>query len=145
MITPELIITNSYLAEINFSVAPTAGSRIYFQDIPTLTPRDGKTVIETVGLECFSDNELSYSANGNKVTSAANCATLLLTLSIGSIEKIYQIPVNTLRPQVNGGLIRRFYCLPVNIVKSYVQVVTTGVSAGESICFNFYYRQRALK
>lgn len=142
MITTELIITNSYLAEINFSQAGAAGQRVYFKDIPTLTPRDGKTVIETVGLEVFTRDDLNTSPNGATMITSANLATLLLTLTVGSRERCYLIPCNTLRSTLQGGFIRRFYNLPINIVKSYVQVVTSGISAGESVCFNFYYRER---
>lgn len=142
MITPELIITNSYLAEINFAQAGAAGQRVYFKDIPTLTPRDGKTVIETVGLEVFTRDDLSASPNGATMITSANLATIALTLTIGSREKCFLIPCNSLRTVVNGGIIRRFYNLPVNIVKSYVQVFAAGIAAAESVCFNFYYRER---
>lgn len=142
MITPELIITNSYLAEINFTQNGAAGQRVYFKDIPTLSPRDGKTIIETVGLEVIAGNELYNSPNGNPLISGANVATIALTLTVGSRERCFLIPCNSLVTQVNGGIIRRFYNLPVNIVKSYVQVVSAGITAGESVCFNFYYRER---
>ncbi len=142
MITNELIITNSYLAEINFSQAGAAGQRVYFKDIPTLTPRDGRTVIETVGLEVFSRSELSTSPNGATIITSANLATIALTLTVGSREKCFLIPCKSLQATVNGGIIRRFYNLPVNVVKSYVQVFSTGIGAGESVCFNFYYRER---
>jgi hypothetical protein len=142
MITPELIITNSYLAEINFSVNAAAGQRVYFRDIPTLTPRDGKTVIETVALDAFTSSDLSYSPNGNQIISDNNAATLLLTLTVGSRERCFLVPVSTLRSAIQGGNIRRFYNLPINIVKSYVQVVAGGITAGQSVCFNFYYRER---
>ena len=142
MITPELIITNSYLAEINFAQAGAAGQRVYFKDIPTLTPRDGKTVIETVGLEVFSAAELTTSPNGATVISNANLSTIALTLTVGSKERCFLIPCKSLQAVVNGGQIRRFFNLPVNIVKSYVQVVSAGINAGESVCFNFYYRER---
>jgi len=142
MITPELIITNSYLAEINFSQAGAAGQRVYFKDIPTLTPRDGKTIIETVGLEVICRTELTYSPNGAALIASANLATIALTLTVGSKERCFLIPCKSLQTTINGGQIRRFYNLPVNIVKSYVQVVDAGIAAGESVCFNFYYRER---
>lgn len=142
MITNELIITNSYLAEIQFATAGAAGQRVYFKDIPTLTPRDGKTIIETVALQVFTQSDLTTSPNGNTVISDANLATLLLTLTVGSRERCFLIPGSTLRSAINGGNIRRFYNLPINIVKSYVQVVSTGINANESVCFNFYYRER---
>jgi hypothetical protein len=142
MITNELIITNSYLAEIQFATAGAAGQRVYFKDIPTLTPRDGKTVIETVALQVFTSSDLTTSPNGNTVISDANLSTLLLTLTVGSRERCFLIPCNTLRSVINGGNIRRFYNLPINIVKSYVQVVSAGINANESVCFNFYYRER---
>lgn len=142
MITNELIITNSYLAEINFAQAGAAGQRVYFKDIPTLTPRDGKTVIETVALQACTQSDLNTSPNGAPIISDLNATTLLLTLTVGSRERCFLIPVTTLRSQINGGIIRRFYNLPINIVKSYVQVVGAGIAAGESICFNFYYRER---
>jgi hypothetical protein len=140
-ITSELIITNSYLAEINFTANAAAGQRIYFKDIPTLSPRDGRTSIQTVGLEAYCDADLSFSPSGAPLISAANMATLLVTLAVGSREVVYLIPANSLRSIIQSGVIRRFYNLPINIVKSYVQVVNAGINAGESICFNFYYRE----
>ena len=141
MITPELIITNSYLAEINFAQAGAAGQRVYFKDIPTLTPRDGVTTIQTVGLEVISQDELAVSPNGNTVILSANLSSITLTLTVQSKEVVFQIPCNSLRTTNNGGLIRRFYNLPINIVKSYVTVTTAGIAAGESVLFNFYYRE----
>lgn len=141
MITPELIITNSYLAEINFATAGAAGQRVYFKDIPTLTPRDGVTTIQTVGIEVISADELAVSPNGNTVIAAASLATITLTLTVQSKEVCFQIPCNSLRTTNNGGLIRRFFNLPVNIVKSYVQVTQAGIAGGQSVLFNFYYRE----
>jgi hypothetical protein len=113
MITPELIITNSYLAEIQFTQAGAAGQRVYFKDIPTLTPRDGKTTIETVGLEVFSSSDLNTSPNASPLISDANLATLLLTLTVGSRERCFLIPCNTLRSVLQGANIRRFIICPL--------------------------------
>lgn len=128
-----LIINRSYLAEVNFASAPAAGQRFFFGDIPAL-----RTVF-THGIEAISASQLSTSPTGKTVNTQANCATLMLTLAIGDTEEVYQIPVTSLISTLNGGFIRQFNGKRINLPKSYVTSVTTGISANQSILFNFYY------
>lgn len=130
-----LIIRNSYLAEIQFTLAPANNQRVQFLDIPQL--RD----VDIVGVEAFSASELTISPNGN--TMIANLKGLLLTLCVGSTEKFYQMPCYTLESPNQGGIIREFARIPITLTKSYVTIVDAAtITQNYSVCFNFYYNQR---
>lgn len=134
-----MIITNSYLVELNFpSIA--LGQRYTFLDVPQL--RYNAVIIE--GLEAFTSDQLAVSPNNKTIVSLASSLNLVLTLVVDETEDIYQIPYYTLISSQNSGLIREFANKRINLVKSYITILnTTGLSANQSAIFNFYYRKTA--
>jgi hypothetical protein len=139
----EFTIENSYLTEIDFNTAPTAGDKIFFKDYPNLTPRNGQKIVFT-GVEAYFDGTLLNSPNGLAVLGLGDCAKLTFTIAVGSTEKIYKMPVTNLITFINGGFIRKLNNLQVTITKSYVTVNAPGILANRSICFNWYYVTRPL-
>lgn len=131
-----LIVRNSYLAEVQITQTPSDGLRIYFQDIPQLRN------VHVIGVELFCRDGLSYSPNGNQlVTSLVGVG---LTLAVDSTEKFYQWPARSLEASRNGGLIREFARVPINLPKSYITLFdSAGISQNESVCANFYYLHKA--
>ena len=136
----DLIATHSYLTEIDFTADASAGDKIYFKDVPTLQPRDGLTQILTLGVDVWTKEFLTATPNGINTIATADAANLTLTLAVESNEYIYNLPVSNLITNNQGGFIRRFNALRVNISKSYVTVVKSGVILKDSaIAINFYY------
>ena len=133
-----ITIESTFLAEVNFATAPAAGARVYFADLPQLRNQ------KTFGIEAISATQLTYSPNNKVVVSQANAATLMLTLAVEGTEQVYQMPVTSLIASLNGGFIRQFAGLTINLVKSYVTASTTGVNGAESILFNFIYKDKQL-
>jgi hypothetical protein len=132
-----MIITNSYLVELNLPTI-SLGQRYTFLDVPQL--RYNAVIIE--GLEAFTVEQLKVSPNNKAIISATASLNLVLTLVVDETEELYQIPYYTLISGQNAGLIREFANKRINLVKSYITILnTTGLTAGESAIFNFYYRK----
>lgn len=134
-----MIITNSYLVELNFPTI-SLGQRYTFLDVPQL--RYNAVIVE--GLEAFTIEQLKVSPNNKNIITSNASLNLVLTLVVDETEELYQIPYYTLVSGNNAGLIREFANKRINLVKSYITILnTTGLTAGESAIFNFYYRKIA--
>ena len=134
-----MIINRSYLVELNLP-SISVGQRFFFLDVPQL--RYNAVVIE--GVEGFINTGLVSSPNGKNIISATGQLNLVVTLVVDETEEHYQIPYYTLVSGNNAGLIREFNNKRINLVKSYITILnTTGLTAGESAIFNFYYRNQA--
>lgn len=133
-----MIITNSYLVELNLSTIGL-GQRYTFLDVPQL--RYNAVIID--GLEAFTAAQLATSPNQKTIVSAAASVNVVMTFVVDETEEIYQIPYYTLISSNNAGLIREFANKRINLVKSYATILNvSGLSAGESLIFNFYYRKQ---
>jgi hypothetical protein len=129
-------INKGYLAEVNLTTV-SIGQRYNFQDIPQL--RYNEVVIE--GLEVVISTGLIVSPNLNTVINATGVKSIVLTLVVSDSEEIYQIPLSTLVASLNSGLIRELNEKRINIVKSYITVLSTaGLTAAESVIVYFYYK-----
>lgn len=133
-------IENSYLTEIDLGAAPGLGSKIYFQDYPNLT-RSVAQGLKFTGVEAYYVDVLNTSPNGVQLVSLAEMAKLTFVIAVGSNQPVYQVPATNLCTFLNGGFIRPLNYLQVNLVKSYVQVMSAGIAANRSICFNWYYEK----
>lgn len=143
MYNQEFTIRNSYLTEIDFAAAPSAGQKIFFKDYPNLTPRAGQRIIFT-GVEAYYKDVLSTSPNGLTLVGLAELATLTVTIAVGSNEKLYKMPVTNLVTFLNGGFIRKLNNLEVTITKCYVTANAAGIAANTAVCFNWYYEKTKL-
>lgn len=126
-------IYNSYLVELNFVSAPTAGAPITFKDVPFL----GDVFI--YGIECITASQMTTSPTSNTMASQANCLRGALTIVENNTEVLAQIPNGQLITQNNAGVIKEFRPIKINLTKSNVQMFSAGIAAGESICYNFIY------
>ena len=125
------------MVELNLPTI-SLGQRYTFLDVPQL--RYNAVIIE--GLEAFTVDQLKVSPNNKAIISATASLNLVLTLVVDETEELYQIPYYTLISGQNAGLIREFANKRINLVKSYITILnTTGLTAGESAIFNFYYRK----
>jgi hypothetical protein len=133
-----MIITNSYLVELNLPTI-SLGQRYTFLDVPQL--RYNAVIID--GLEAFTGTQLATSPNNKTIISAGASINIVCTFVVDETEEIYQIPYYTLISANNAGLIREFANKRINLVKSYATILnTTGLTASESLIFNFYYRKQ---
>lgn len=136
IINGNLITQRTYLTEIQLT-SVTTGQQFQFNDVPTL--RLGNIRLE--GLQVFTADQLAVSPNGNTVISAAGSTGLVLTLAEERNDQIiYQIPIYDLISVNNGGLIRLFNSLQINLIKSFVQIMDgTSLNANESVLINWIY------
>ena len=141
MVLQNLLIQNSFLVERNIGAsAPTAGQRISFVDVPTLRN------VKIYGIQCISETQLTKSPNNATVVSALGCAGAILTVNVrvrdNSAEDVYQYPCFDLVPSSNGGLIRWYNGIMIDLPKSYITITdATNQSANESFVFNFIFRK----
>lgn len=133
-----MIITNSYLVELNLPTV-SLGQRYTFLDVPQL--RYNAVIID--GLEAFTRDQLATSPNNKSIITNAASINIVCTFVVDETEEVYQIPYYTLISANNAGLIREFANKRINLVKSYATILnTTGLTATESLIFNFYYRKQ---
>ena len=126
----------SYLVELYFgTTAPGQGANFNFQDYPEL--RD----VYITGVEVVSSTYLTTAPSGKSVVSPADLPGLVLNLTDTNTNvRVYNYPLYDLQPNNVGGYYRDFVPFKLNLVKSYVTVFQNiGISANESICFNFLY------
>ena len=129
-------IMRSYLVELYFgTTAPGQGANFNFQDYPEL--RD----VYITGVEVVSSTYLITAPSGKAVISPADLPGLVLNLTDTNTNvRVYNYPLYDLQPNNVGGYYRDFVPFKLNLVKSYVTVFQNiGISANESICFNFLY------
>lgn len=127
----------SYTTEIKLNTTPAVGDRIPFPDIPIL--RQGQVKIQ--GIKCYDATALSVSPNNNAVIGSGAVPGLSLTFQVdANEEQIKETPVYDLIPYYNGGIIRAFNNLFINLTKSYLVVEDASVlTGGESLVVEFIY------
>jgi len=127
-------IFNSYLVEINFPQAPTAGQTQNFIDVPQLR---NKLIY---GIECITASQMITSPQGKVIASQANALSGSLTiLNTDSYQVFQQVPNGNLITQLNSGIVKEFRPTMIDLQKSYVQIFSAGIGANESLCYNFIY------
>lgn len=133
-----IIFQNTILVELIMSnAAAAAGNQFYFQDVPMLR---GKKVYGVIAH--LSGVDLTISTQGNPVVDSAEARVSLLTLAnTQSGYPNYQLPVYELNPTQNGGFVRQFADLPIDITKSYVQITAAStLVTNDTWAFTFIYR-----
>lgn len=110
------------------------GSTINFSDVPQLR---GKFV---QGIETYTANEVTKSQTQRTIIPQANVSSFLVNLLTDSETTFENIPYFTFNTYYNGGIIREFKNLKININKSNVYISNgTGLSTSQSALFTFYY------
>ena len=98
------------------------------------------------GLESFSAAQLTKSPSGLDIVAANIFSKAYLVLAVDNAEDIYQIPLFSLNPTLNAGIIRQLDGVKINFTKSKVIIPdSTGLVANTSFFFNFYYRNEKLQ
>ena len=130
-----LIIENSQLVEV-LTVGAAPGKTYAFPS--TLKILDGK---KTVGIICHAnDVDYTVSTAGNNIMTVAELKQCTLVLDIGGQTPVMNIPLYQLLASNNGGFIRQFGSLPLQISKCYVQLNNnSGFTDNDTFAFTFIY------
>ena len=132
------IIENSILVELPITATSVAaGQQFYFNDVPMLRNKKVYGIIAHI-----SGVDYTTSTQGNDIIDGTQAKVSLLTLSTNdSNYPVYQIPVYDLNPVNNGGFIRMFSNIPIDITKCYVQITATAsLATNDTWAFTFLYR-----
>ena len=129
-----LQIRNTTLSEITCSTF-AAGQRYNFNDLEYLRGASIKGVI----CHCL-EVDYSVSTGGFNVMSQAELRQATLTLYVEGMTPVLQFPCYQLIPGNNGGFIRMFAGLKINLPKSYVQINgASGFTANDTFAFTWIY------
>lgn len=100
--------------------------------------------IAMYGLVATSATQTAASPSANAVVSNAGLASLLLTLSVGDDEQIYNYPMYNLNPANVSGMIQMFDNKRINIPKSYVTIISTSnLNNNDSVMLNWIFERLA--
>jgi len=137
-----MIIENSYLFEVLANVAPAAGVKYNF---PNNLGEINNVLVK--GIEIYSADYLSKGPlSGATVVAAAGMKSAVLVVVDGITERVRQIPLVDLIPQINGGLQREFKPFIANISKSYIQLVdSANVTINYVFIVNWIYERPGKK
>lgn len=128
-----IVFDRSIFVELKLTTAPAAGVITQFQDVPQLR---GSFV---QGIEAFTDAQLTKTPTQNTVFAAAAAKEMLMTFVQGQENKYENVPYYTLISSLNGGLIREFRDLQININKSSVFIGGSTAIQNTSLAFVIYY------
>ena len=134
-----MLIVNSALVEVNFSTAPAAGAQVKFNDQQLMHN------CKIIGVEGVSASQLTTAPSTAAIATQANCIKTALTLqNKRGVQFVFQLPFGQIITQNNSGIIKEFYGLDLDWQSCLVNIFATGVTAGQSICYNFYYVRNAM-
>lgn len=132
-----LVLNKTELLEQSVGTASSLsnGSRVYFRNYPQ-TIRN----VKSFAILAHYSTDYSTSSNGNNVVDATEVAAAFLVLTVSGAEAI-RIPVYSLIPSLNGGLIRQFNDLNIDWDNSYVQINNSSVfDNNDTFAFTICYK-----
>lgn len=134
------IIQQSVLAEARITAAPAIGQQFFFDDIPDLS----KNNILVYGIIGYSATQLVTSPAQRPVIAAAGVPSVALTIVDSNSRKlVQQMPIYDSIRSLNGGFIAVFDNIPMNLTKSYIEIMaTTSLNNGDSWVCELLYRYK---
>lgn len=130
------VLDKSYLVEVNLGTIAVQ-KQVFFPFVPQL---EGSFIS---CVQSYSAGGLITSPSGSTVVSTAGLNSLILTLSVGDNQDVYNYPVSDLYSGNSFGLLRMLNDKKVNLTKSYVAITSvSNLNNNEVIVFNFYYRKK---
>jgi hypothetical protein len=132
-----LIARRSQIVEAQFTGNLAQGQKYPFTQDPNISRKN----IVIYGIEAYTDIDLNYTSSGNHVVyDGAEVSIVVTFVDANNVERIYQIPYNSLLASKNKGFIRMIKPFTIDLTKSYVQLTDTGyVGSGQCAVFNLYY------
>ena len=114
-----------------------AGTRIKFVDYPQVIRN-----VVTYGIIAHYSTDYSTSSNGNNIVDATEIAAAVLVLAVGGQENI-RIPIYSLIPSLNGGLIRELANLNIDWDNSYILINNSSVfENNDTFAFTIIYKDK---
>jgi hypothetical protein len=93
------------------------------------------------GVDTFYNSIVSASPSAYPLVDQTILQKAYLILAVDNAEDIYKIPLTTLVSKENAGIIRELDGVKINFTKSRVVIAdNTGLVAGTTFLFNFFYR-----
>lgn len=130
-----LIIKRSQIVEAVINGTPAANVRYYFTNIPNLAANN----LRLYGLEGFSSTQLATTPTGFATVSTTTGIVVSLR-DTQKVEFLYQMPFFTTIRANNFGAYTILQPRTINLTDCYIILTnTTGISASNSVAFNFYY------
>lgn len=133
----DLAIVRSYQTELPISNVGI-GSVIKFLRNDVLNP-NGTGSVEFTGLEVYTKTLFAKGESGNDVISDTDAPKIALTLVYKDVEFIKLFPYTGLISQANFGMIRRLDRVKIDLTKSYITVLDSGIPANTSCIFNWFF------
>ena len=97
------------------------------------------------GIETYTSDQVSRSQTQRAVIGSGSQSAFLCNLVTDSEITFENIPYFTLISSNNGGLIREFNNLKININKSSIYIsFNTGLTTSQSALFTFYYTDKPI-
>ena len=130
-----LIIKRSQIVEAVINGTPAANVRYYFTNIPNLAANN----LRLYGMEGFSSTQLATTPTG--FTTVSTTTGIVVTLrDTNKVEFLYQMPFYTTIRANNFGAYVILQPRTLNLTDCYITLTNvTGISASNSVAFNFYY------
>ena len=128
----------SIAVELKLTLTPAIGATQTFLDVPELK---GKYI---QGIEAFTDGQVTKTPTGNTVFAAAAAKEIVMNFYEMSEIKHKNIPYYTLISSNNGGLIREFDNLKININQSNYYMGGTTATINHALLFQFYYTDKPM-
>lgn len=131
-------VTQRYISlEVNLGATIAQGKTIAFNYTPD---------VQTGLIYCiraYSQTDWALSPLGNTVVTTAGLANIVVTLVVGDDEEIQQYPLTDFRPASNSGFLRLLNNKKLNLVKSYITILSTAaLAANQSVMFGFDYKNQ---
>jgi len=127
------ILNRTYLFEVPLGTVAVQ-SKVNFLYNSNL---EGK---EIYGLQAIPSSFLAFAPSGAAAVTVQGLSGLVITLSVGSDEQLYQFPASDFFPGNVSGLIRMLNNKIVNISKSYATILdVTNLTSNQSLLLNFIF------
>lgn len=135
----DIVLNKTELLEQSVGTASglSAGTRIKFVDYPQVIRN-----VVTYGIIAHYSTDYSTSSNGNNIVDATEIAAAVLVLAVGGQENI-RIPIYSLIPSLNGGLIRELANLNIDWDNSYILINNSSVfENNDTFAFTIIYKDK---
>lgn len=104
-----------------------------------LSPVNQSDIVVITHIETFFESIYQTSPSGRPIVSQADASLLQMTFKVHQDDRIFQNPYLNFCKFLNYGEMVEIEPTPINLVKSYIQVNSPYIAAGQSAYVNFWY------
>lgn len=136
----DLAIRRSYQVEVPLNNTGV-NARNYFLRNDILNPKGVGSVLFT-GMEVYTSDFFAKTETGRDTVSPTDATKLALTLMFKEKEVVYYFPYIGLISALNFGMIRRLNRIQIDLTKSYITILDSGIAANRSAVVNFFFDEK---